>query len=296
MTSSNPLKYWNPYTQTEEVESIYGDRPIRALYETSLGQKISDVISHPIFSKMYGAYQDSSFSRTGITPFIEHFHIQMEEFEKGPFKSFNEFFKRGFLPGKRTFTSQPHELPAFAEGRYLGFDKVTPESRFPVKGDFLTATDLLQNHEKAKPFEGGPVIIARLCPVDYHRFHFPDDGEIIERWNIEGGLQSVNPIALKAKNAILITNERQVSILKTKNFGLMAYIEVGALLVGKIVQSYKGSHFKRGDEKGYFLFGASTVIVLGEPGKFSIDKTILENSLKGLETFIRLGDKIANVK
>jgi phosphatidylserine decarboxylase len=296
MTPKEPIKYWNPYSDKVENESVYGDSSIRLLYETFWGQKISDLASQPFFSKLAGALQDSFLSRHHIQPFIEHFHIQMDEFEKGPFKSFNDFFSRRFLNGKRNFTANQNELPAFAEGRYLGFNKVTPDTLFPVKGNFLSATDLLQNHDKAKPFEGGPVIIARLCPVDYHRFHFPDDGEVIEKWNIEGDLQSVNPIALKYKNEVFITNERQVSLLKTKNFGLLAYIEVGAMFVGKIVQSYKGENFKRGDEKGYFLFGASTVIVLGQPGKFEIDKTFANNSLKGLETFIRLGDKIANLK
>jgi phosphatidylserine decarboxylase len=294
MTKSAPLKYWNPYTGLEETEAVYGNHFIRFLYETPLGQKFSEIISQPIFSKFYGAFQDSSLSRSKISPFIETFHIQMDEFEKGPFNSFNDFFTRRFLSGKRDFRESQNELSAFAEGRYLGFDKVTAQTKFPVKGNNLTATNLLQNHEKAKSFEGGPVIISRLCPVDYHRFHFPDDGEVVDKWNITGGLQSVNPLALKFKNDIFITNERQVSILKTKHFGLLAFIEVGALFVGKIVQSYKGNHFKRGDEKGYFLFGASTVIVLGQPGQFFVEKTILENSLKDLETFIRLGDKIAS--
>lgn len=286
------IKYWNPYTKREEVESVYGSEGIKFLYETKVGQKLSEVLSQPLFSKIYGVYQSSFISKNKIPGFIKHFNIQMDEYEKGPFKSFNDFFIRKFLPSKRVFCGEPKDFPAFAEGRYLAFGKMTANTEFPVKGKYLSAENLLHSEEKARPFIGGPLIIARLCPVDYHRFHFPDNGEIVEKWHVDGRLQSVNPAALNFKNDIFITNERQVTILKTKNFGRLAYIEVGAMLVGKIVQSYPGILFKRGDEKGYFLFGASTVIVMGEPGSFSPASDLIDRSTRGLETFFKLGDKI----
>jgi len=291
MKNSSPIKFWNPYSKKIEEESVYGDRALRLLYETSIGQRLSEVLSSSIFSKLYGGFQNSPLSRSKILPFIKNFHIQTEEFETGPFRSFNDFFSRRFLPGRRVFCKD--DLPAFAEGRYLGFDKVTSKMDFPIKGDSLNSSKLLGDADKCQPFAGGPALIARLCPVDYHRFHFPDDGDVVDRWKVEGRLQSVNPVALRWKGDVFITNERQITILKTKNFGLLAYIEVGAIFVGKIIQTYVGNHFKRGDEKGYFLFGASTVIILGEPGKFFIDPLILKNSLAGLETFVRLGDRVA---
>jgi phosphatidylserine decarboxylase len=134
--------------------------------------------------------------------------------------------------------------------------------------------------------------VARLCPVDYHRFHFPDDGRILDHYRIPGFYHSVNPLALKKKSDIFITNERHVTSLDTVNFGKLAYIEVGALCVGKIVQSFTDKVFKRGEEKGYFLFGASTVVLVGQKGLWSPSQDVLENTEKGLETYIKLGDQV----
>jgi phosphatidylserine decarboxylase len=169
-----------------------------------------------------------------------------------------------------------------------------PEQKVPVKGTALSAGALLENEKWSKVFEGGPLLLARLCPTDYHRFHFPDKGQIIETYSIHGKLHSVNPLALKYKQEIFITNERQVSILDTENFGKLAYIEVGALCVGRIVQTYgTRKHFYRGEEKGYFLFGGSTVIVLGEPGSWIPDHDLLRQTEQGRETLIRLGEQVA---
>ena len=133
--------------------------------------------------------------------------------------------------------------------------------------------------------------------MDYHRYHFPDDGKIVDDYRVSGLYHSVNPLALKSKEDILITNERHVTILETKNFGKLAYIEVGAICVGKIIQSKpldKGREFARGEEKGYFLFGGSTVIVIGEKGKWKPSADILMNTKKGMETYLHLGMSVAD--
>ncbi|MDH5581098.1 MAG: phosphatidylserine decarboxylase, partial [Bdellovibrionales bacterium] len=86
---------------------------------------------------------------------------------------------------------------------------------------------------------------------------------------------------------------RHVTILDTKNFGRIAYVEVGATMVGKIIQNYKGKTFTRGQEKGMFLFGASTVMVYGEKGLWKPSQDILEHTHNGLEVLIQLGDQTA---
>jgi phosphatidylserine decarboxylase len=138
------------------------------------------------------------------------------------------------------------------------------------------------------------LLLARLCPVDYHRYHYPDGGKTQKHYSIHGQYHSVNPTALRFKEDIFISNERRVSILETKNFGKLAFIEVGAVMVGKIVQTHDETKaFRRGQEKGYFLFGGSTVIVLGEPGLWTPSKDLLENTKNGIETYIQLGDAVA---
>jgi len=253
---------------------------------------------------LYGAFQDLTISQKKIAPFIKNFNIPMQDYlpEKGrnnesPYSSFNNFFIRRFKTGIREFVKNENEMAAFSEARYFGYTSVHDNEEVPVKGHYLKPKELLANVSWETTFHDGPLLLARLCPVDYHRFHYPDDGVILDDYRVSGVLHSVNPLALKAKQDILITNERHVTIIETKNFGKLAFIEVGAICVGKIVQSsplLKGKAIKRGDEKGYFLFGGSTVIVIGEKNKWKPSQDILDYTKKGLETYIHLGMSVAS--
>jgi len=236
-----------------------------------------------------GFYYSSGLSKSKIEPFIENFDIAMADYEPVKYESFNNFFIRKFRPGVRNFEAEGLAGPC--EARYFGYSQTVSEFKFPVKSKYLTEAGLLGSVERAEPFVGGPLVIARLCPVDYHRYHYPIDGRTIEKYRVKGGYQSVNPVALRVFPDIFEKNIREVSILDTE-FGKIAFVEVGAAGVGKIVQSNFSSEFKRGDEKGYFLFGASTVVLLGEKGKWKVEKIIEKNSEQGLETYIRLGEKI----
>ncbi len=284
-------------------EKIFGEGGVRFLYENPVGSALeSTLLCRPEFSRLYGLYQNTAWSARGIDGFVDRFEIPMEDYEAGPFRNFNEFFIRKFRPGLRPFEAEPNRFSAPAEGRYFVFPSVTETTALPVKGAILNGPALLGLDAripapeladcKLEKFHGGPGFIARLCPVDYHRFHFPDSGRIVAQTRIRGSLRSVNPIALGRHGDVLFRNERHVTILETKNFGRIAYVEVGAICVGKIVQSTSstGSEFKRGEEKGYFLFGGSTVIVLGEPGAFTFDADLLEKSAAGMECLVRLGE------
>lgn len=275
-------------------EKIFGESGMRFLYQNALGKLLeSSFLSKAWFSRLYGSYQSSKKSASAIPDFIERFHIPMEEYEKGPFGSFNEFFIRQLRDGARPFEMEKNRFAAPAEGRYLVFDRVDEQTPLPVKGATLNGMALLGSAPEMKAFHGGPGFIARLCPVDYHRFHFPDAGRIVSRRRIHGPLHSVNPIALAIRGDLLFQNEREITVLETENFGKIAYVEVGAICVGRIIQSHTAPTFNRGDEKGYFLFGGSTVIVIGEPGRFEFDSDLLERSASGMETLVRLGEGIA---
>ena len=291
-----PLTFINRFTGKKEVEKVYGGSLIRWQYQSPLGLLFSYFIKQPMVSKLYGLYQDCPLSKTKIAPFIENFSIAHQEYlpaegrsDSDPYANFNEFFTRKFRPGMRPF-AQGNPFPAPCEARYLVFDCIHDHTLFPVKGQHLSYKKLLQNEKWASVFAGGPLFIARLCPVDYHRFHFPDDGNYLDFYPIKGDLHSVNPIALKAKGDIFITNERHVSILELKSFGKMAFIEVGATCVGKIKQTHPLDRpFKRGDEKGMFLFGGSTVIGIGQAGRWSFDHDLIKNTEREIETYIKLG-------
>ncbi len=297
-TMEEQIRFWDRKEKREDVEKVYGDSLVRWLYETPMGKGLADrVLSRSWFSKLYGVYQNTPLSSLKIEKFIQDFEIPIEEYEVpfGGFRNFNEFFIRPFRSGAREFVADSRVMPAFAEARYLAWDRIDPEQLFPVKGKFLSPRKVLDDSKHTRCFEGGPMLLARLCPVDYHRFHFPDDGHLLAQRTLEGGLHSVNPVALRARPEIFAENERQVSILETRNFGKLAYVEVGAMCVGKIVQTHGALRdFKRGDEKGYFLFGGSTVIVLGEPGRWTPDSDLIANTQRKMETRIRLGESVAH--
>ncbi len=286
------IKFFNRKKGVVEIEQVYGNAVIQWLYGTFLGKLISFITSMSFVSKIYGAMQNRTESIRKIPSFIRQFDIDMELFENYKYGNFNDFFIRKFKDDQRIFVSEIQHMPAFCEARYLGWKSIEENMLIPVKGKYLTPKALL-GKKWCKSFDGGPLMIARLCPVDYHRFHFPDAGIVEDSYRLSGRLHSVSPIALKQKGNILCTNERHITILDTENFGKLAYVEVGATCVGKIVQTHKESSYFRGDEKGYFLFGGSTVILIGQAGKFQIDSDILERSLSGLETLIELGQPIA---
>lgn len=290
------IVYWNRAKKCEETELVYGDTGVRLLYGTLPGQKLADwVLSGKLVSQAYGAVQASSLSKRKIKPFIRKFGISMDDYEDPGFKTFNDFFIRKFKPGKRAFAAEANRMPAPCEARYLAWERVEQEQVFPVKGRYMTAEMLLGGSKLAKDFEHGPLMIARLCPVDYHRYHYPDSGKTLAHYRVHGKYHSVNPHALRANGEIFAINERYVSVLETRNFGKIAYIEVGAMMVGKIVQTHpEDQPFERGAEKGYFLFGGSTVIILGQPGAWKPDADLIAQTTRKRETYIQLGDAIAS--
>jgi len=270
MSQGFEIQVFNRHENRMEIEKVYGDGMVKFAYATPIGRLLGPVIASKMFSQIYGKSQDSLKSVQKVAPFINNFHIPMDQYQKGSFQqnpietsyqSFNEFFIREFQAGQRTFTTNDDDMAAFAEARYFGHASMSDDLDIPVKGSMLRAVDLIGDRELAEDFIGGPLMIARLCPVDYHRYHYPDDGNTLKAFAVPGNLHSVNPLALKYRQDIFIKNERRVSILETEHFGKLAYIEVGATCVGKIVQSFDESQpFKKGDEKGYFLFGGSTVV------------------------------------
>ena len=298
------ISFFNRYKGIKETEQVYGDWAINLLYGNSFSGKILTQLlaeSH-WFSRLYGEMQNSFFSKKKIKGFAQQYGIELDDFlpqqgrdEADPFANFNQFFIRRFKPAKRVFMQSPEWMPAFCEARYFGYESIDDSVSIPVKGKYLRPSSLLQNSSWAQTFEQGPMLIARLCPVDYHRFHYPDDGQVLERARAHGSLHSVNPLALKKAPDIFIKNERVINILETAHFGKIAYIEIGATCVGKIVQSHQGHEFKRGQEKGYFLFGGSTVIVIGQKGRWIPADDIIQNTQNHLETFVRLGDGLARV-
>ena len=304
------IRFHNRVSNRVENEKVYGSQYVDLAYQNAFGLFLTkNFFTKPWLSKIMGAYEDSNASVSRIQPFIAQYEIKMEDYEPQEFKSFNQFFIRKFRQGSRPFNPSPKIFCAGAEARYLAFENITANSRVTVKGIDLSISELFGNTKEAnalaQEFDGGTVIIARLCPVDYHRFHFPCDGQVIHQYTVDGLLHSVNPVALSVCPDVFLVNERQVCILHNHSLGNVAMIEVGALGVGKIIQSYSkqssfvGTKFDKGDEKGYFLFGGSTVIWVLKKGAITLAQDLSTNSSNNkdvLETWIPLGDKLGECK
>lgn len=272
----------------DDTASTYESQPQR-----SLNQWLE---SHPLYDWILAAYQNSRLSRRKIAPFIRKHYINMTEFEPVSYRSYAEFFERRFRPGARRFPAEPAAMGAFAEARYLAWDHVDAAQEFPVKGRSLDAAQLLGSATSTRDFTGGPVILARLSPVDYHHVHYFDHGRTLGHDRLGGRLWTVNWHALLNKPEILVENERQVNIIETEHFGRVGFVEIGALSVGRIVQVHPlDKPFQRGEEKSVFRFGGSAIAVFGQAGRWCPSADVLENTAKGIETMLRLGEEVARV-
>ena len=287
-----PLPVWDRM-QDQFFEDWMDDG--RPHYESDPQRSLTQLIkSHPLYDKLYAVYENSRLSRREIEPFIRKHKINMGDFEAVQYRSFAEFFDRRFRPGARNFPSAPNEMGAFAEARYFGWKQVDRNRQFPVKGHSLDAQQILGDAEIARLFAGGPVLLVRLSPVDYHRMHYPDDGRTTDHRRLGGRLWTVNWHALQNKQNILFENERSVNILDTRNFGRLGFVEIGALSVGRITQVHPlDSSFQRGEEKSVFRFGGSAIVVFGEPEKWTPADDILKHTQENIETRVRLGDCVA---
>ncbi len=287
---------FDPRQKQNFEEKVFGESFINWSFGTGLGRAITGLgIVQKTVSRFVGSYYKSGLSKKEIAPFIKNFDIQMDEFVEPTegYNSFNDFFIRQLKPGQRKFPRAAQELGACAEGRLSVFPLQTLSDRIVIKGQNVAWWQLVESEAQAKPFVGGHAFVFRLCPVDYHRFHFPDAGTASKSKRIAGLLLSVNPLALSHFNDIFIKNERQYTFLKSANFGELALIEVGALCVGAIAQSYAPEQpVTRGQEKGYFEFGGSTCIMLCGP-QIQPEALFLEKTAAGVESYVKLGDTVA---
>jgi phosphatidylserine decarboxylase len=292
MSKPLPLPVWDRRSGTL-FDEFMDDRP--TTYESRPRRSVRQWLeSQPIVDWVLAAKQQTKRSAQEIEPFIRKYHIDMSEFEPAIYRSFAEFFDRKFKPGVREFPSSSDKLGAFAEARYLGWEKLAPAQELPVKGHSLNAERILGSAERARPYIGGPVLLARLAPVDYHHVHYPDHGETLKDYRLGRRLWTVNWHALQNKPNILFVNERHINILQTKNFGRLAFVEVGALSVGRVVQIHPlDVPFGRGAEKSAFRFGGSAIVMFGEPQAWRPSEDLLEHTAKSIETLVRLGDTVA---
>ena len=291
-----PIRYFNRHTGTLETEQVYGEGFLRWSYGNPLGAiSLNAFVKRPFFSKWYGRRMDEPKSASRVAPFIAQYGLDPADFADAPssYRSFNEFFYRKLKPEARPIDADASSVVFPADGRHLGFECASAIEGVFVKGQKFDLAALLGDRELAARYADGALVLSRLCPVDYHRFHFPAAGIPSETRLIEGPLFSVNPIALRQRLAYLWTNKRTITELKTERFGTVLCLEIGATCVGTIRQTFTpGQPVAKGAEKGYFAFGGSSTITLFEPGAIRLEPDLVENTRQQIELYATIGSRM----
>jgi phosphatidylserine decarboxylase len=294
---SIPIRYFNRYTQQLETEQVYGERWLRWAYETPVGRLSTRLMFKRVwFSVWYGWRMDKNKSKKRVVPFIQRYGVDAGEFLESPesYRTFNDFFYRRLKGSVRPIDLQAGVVVFPADGRHLGFQDLSRTAQVFVKGQSFDLLSLFGGDtDLAHRYREGSLVLSRLCPTDYHRFHFPAEGVPGVAHKIRGKLYSVNPIALRQNLSIFWSNRRQYTKIQTAHLGLVTMMEVGATCVGHIVQTYKpGAPCTRGQEKGYFKFGGSAVLLFFEKGAVQLSADLLEQTARGYELYARMGDAL----
>lgn len=290
------IKIYNRESKSYEIEKVLGENYIKWTYESPIGKSFLNIfLKRKLFSKLYGFFCDSKRSVKKIDNIINEYNINMNESIKQSkdFKNFNDFFTRKLHPSARPISKNCNDFVSPGDGRLLAFENIDLENIVQVKGFTYSLKELINDDSIADKYQNGTCLVLRLCPVDYHRFHFVDNGTISSNNKIKGYYYSVNPIALGGIKKLFCKNKREWSMLHSDNFGDILYIEVGATCVGTIKQTYTpNTKVSKGSEKGYFKFGGSTVILFLEKNKVKIDDDILSETKKNIETKVKMGETI----
>ncbi len=291
-----PIRYYERESGQIKTEKVAGEKWLVWLYYNPIGEAtLWTLAKRKLASSIYGTLMDRSSSAKKIHPFIEDFDIDMSAAREKEFNNFNDFFTRKLKPDARPVETSTSCVVSPADGKILAYADIS-NSWFIIKGYRFDVSSFLDNPDLAQKYHDGALLIIRLAPMDYHRFHFPVSGNISPNKRIDGDYYSVNPYALRKKAEIFCLNKREYTILSNPMFGEVVMVEVGATMVGSIVQTSKGSSVTKGEEKGYFKFGGSTVVLLFEKGKINIDEDLLINTAKGYETTVKMGERIGEKK
>lgn len=265
---------------------------IRFLYRTMAGRAILKILTKPFLSKSAGIFLSSGISRWLVPLFIQKHHIDMDDFKGKKFRSFNDFFTR--KRADRQIDIPPGHLISPCDG-YLSAYPVSQNQVYRIKHTEYRLENLLKSQQLAEKYSGGTCLIFRLTPQNYHRYCYVCNGTKTASRTIPGKLHCVRPTAY-ASFPVFTENSREYTRIHSKQFGDIIQMEIGAMLVGKIHNFPRTGPVFQGMEKGYFEFGGSTILLLIQKGRLRLDCQVISNTKKGLETEVRLGEKIGILK
>lgn len=268
-------------------------KALSGLYRGAL-RPLLPLLSSKAVSAAGGAALSTRASAALVPGFIRRTGIDMSDFESREWRSFNDFFTRGLRPGARPVDTDPLALISPCDSRLLALD-ITPDLTFQIKGGDYSVSSLLRNRRLAEDFAGGRCLIFCLCVDDYHRYCYFDDGSKGGNIPLPGRYYTVRPVALEHHD-FFKENSREYTVMATRHFGKAVQVEVGATFVGRIENHHGVCSFRRGEEKGMFLFGGSTIVLLLGKNAADIDPRIIENTSRGLETRVLMGRRIGHAR
>ena len=263
---------------------------LRFFYGTALGRLILKLLCMRWISRLCGRFLDSPVSKPLIRPFVRRHGIDLSEYAGEEFQSFNEFFSRKIKEDRRPAAPAPSDLIAPCDGLLSAY-RVSGDTVIPVKQSRYTVSSLLGGDSVSERYRNGICLVFRLCVNHYHRYCYVDGGVKGENVFLPGKLHTVRPIALE-KFPVFTQNCREYTVIRTENFGDVVQMEVGALLVGKIKNHHGPGSVRRGEEKGMFLYGGSTVIVLLEEGRAHLPEELYRATENQIETPVKMGQRI----
>ena len=262
------------------------------LYKTAIGRILLKPLTAPSLSKLCGRFFDSRLSAFLIKGFVKNNNINLEDYQTDGIKTFNQFFRRKIKDGLRPFDFTPENLSSPCDGLLSVWNiEASNGTVIPVKQSQYTVESLLQNKELAEHYNGGLCLVFRLCVNHYHRYAYADSGKKGPNVFIPGILHTVRPIALE-NFPVFVQNSREYTVIESSVFGPLVQMEVGAMLVGRIVNHEEEAVVTRGTEKGFFEYGGSTIILILQKDKAKINPEILRNSGHGIETLVKMGEII----
>ena len=269
--------------QGKKVSNITNqDKLLSFLYTNIFGRMLLKPLIQPQVSKLAGRYLSSAHSKWLISKFIERNEIDMDIYEECDYSSFNDFFTRKIKPDCRPVPEDLDVLISPCDCLATVYP-IQENTTFSIKNTEYTLRSLLRSPRLAKRFRGGYAYVLRLTVEDYHRYLYSVSGKQSKNYHIDGTFHTVNPIA-NDYLPIYKENTREYTVIRSKEFGDVLQMEVGALLVGKISNHKQSTVVTRGEEKGFFEYGASTIVVLTQKDRVTPRSDLLTNSKNGYET------------
>lgn len=296
MKAMSQATYIDRRSGTLVTEPVYGERFLRWAYATEAGWLITKLfLSRPVVSRIYGWLNSGRWSRRKICRFVEAMNVDIDDLSRplSAFRSFNDFFAREIDLCRRPIDPDPDICISPVDGRLLAYEAIDPMARFDIKHASFNLRQLLAETELADRFAGGSIVIARLYLSDYHHFHFPVSGIPGPARRIGNRCFATTPYKGSRSVPLYARNVRSRTLMATDRFGTLALVEIGGFTVASLNQVYAPSvSVRKGAPKGFFGIGGSTVVLVFQPGAIALDADLLENTKRGLETYVQFGQRI----